>query len=77
MKRGACPKCKSKTIYLRQFPGGYRSALVLAYDSSIRLKDYICISCGYVESYLESLDHLGKVTQQCSKVYPQRSVVEN
>ena len=77
MKFGECPKCKSKAIYIRKFPGGYRSALVLAFDSSLRLKDYICISCGYVESYLESLDKIDKIKQQCSQVFSPRSVIEN
>lgn len=77
MKSGECPKCKSNNIYLGKFPGGYRSVLVLAFDSSIRLKDYICISCGYVESYLESMDKIDKIKQQCSQVLPQRAVVES
>ena len=77
MKSGKCPKCKSKTVYKRSFLGGYRSALVLAFDSGIRLKDYICISCGYVESYLESLDKIDTIKKQCSRVVPQQSVISN
>lgn len=72
MTSGKCPKCKSNKVYKRSFPGGYRSALVLAIDSDIRLKDYICISCGYVESYLENLDKIDKIKKQCSYVAPQK-----
>ena len=72
MKSGKCPKCKSETIFRRNFPGGYRSALVLAFGSGVRLEDYICSTCGYVESYLEDLSKADKIVKHCQNVAPKK-----
>ena len=77
MKSGVCPKCKSKTIYQRRFPGGYRSSLVLAFDVGVRLEDYICGACGYVESYLEDLSKMIKIEKLCCRATSQQPVISN
>ena len=77
MKSGTYPKCKSATVYRRNFPGGYRSGLVLAFDSGVRLNDYVCGTCGYVESYLEDLSKIEKIRKHCFNVAPQQSVISN
>ena len=74
MKSGMCPKCKSATVYQRNFPGGYRSALALAFDSGVRLEDYVCAACGYVESYLEDLNKLSKVKKHCRLITPKKPI---
>lgn len=77
MKSGISPKCKSATVYKRNFPGGYRSSLVFAFDSGVRLNDYVCGTCGYVESYLEDFNKINKVKKHCAHVAPQKSVISN
>lgn len=72
MKSGKCPKCQSAKVYRRNFPGGYRSALVLALESGVRLEDYVCSQCGYVESYLEDLSNADKIEKHCEPVVPKK-----
>jgi hypothetical protein len=72
MKSGTCPKCKSTTVYKRDFPGGYRSALALAFDTGVRLEDYVCGTCGYVESYLDDLNKTDTVKKHCPHVAPRK-----
>ncbi|UCD88753.1 MAG: hypothetical protein JSW04_09815 [Desulfobacterales bacterium] len=70
MKSGTCPKCNLAKVYRRNFPGGYRSALVLAFGSGVRLEDFVCSQCGYVESYLEDLSKAEKIEKHCEPVVP-------
>ena len=70
MKSGKCPKCKSTKVFRRDFPGGYRSSLALAFESGVRLEDYICGACGFVESYLEDLQKIDKIKIHCSPISP-------
>lgn len=72
MKSGKCPKCNSRKVYLRNFPGGYRSGLVLALESNVRLEDYVCSKCGYVESYLEDLSKADKIEKHCELVISEK-----
>jgi len=65
MKSGTCPKCKSATVYKRDFPGGYRSSLVLAIDTCARLEDYVCGTCGFAESYLADLKKIDTIKKHC------------
>ena len=53
MKDGTCPKCGSKNIYAGCSPG-HRGRLVVALLSGARLEDYVCVDCGYLESYLDN-----------------------
>lgn len=73
MKSGICPKCNSVEVFRRNFPGGYRSSLAITFESSIRLEDYVCVTCGYVESYLEDLNKIYKIKKHCSHVAPQQT----
>ena len=68
MKSGICPKCKSLAVFRRNFPGGYRSSLAITFESNIRLEDYVCGTCGYVESYLEDLNKIEEVKKHCTQV---------
>ncbi len=73
MKSGKCPKCKLTKVYRRDFPGGYRSSLALAFESGVRLEDYICGACGFVESYLADLKKIDTIKLHCSSVSPKLS----
>jgi hypothetical protein len=73
MKSGICPKCKSATVYKRDFPGGYRSALVLAIDTCVRLEDYVCDTYGFAESYLADLQKVEKIKKHCILITSQQN----
>lgn len=51
MKSGRCPKCSSTNVFFRDGAGD-RGALIVAFFSFARLRDYVCVDCGYVESYV-------------------------
>ena len=51
MKRGKCPKCDARDV--RQVTGDrYRNYHQFAAFSGVRVCDYICGQCGYMESYV-------------------------
>ena len=60
MKNGKCPKCDSNNIVT--LPGdklkfqGYRKTILLGFFSWVLTDDYICKSCGYIESYVSEKD---------------------
>jgi len=70
MKSGICSKCKSASVFKRNFPGGYRGSLVIGFNAGVRLEDYICIICGYTESYLENLNEMDKIKEHCTYIAP-------
>ena len=55
MKSGICPKCGGKDV---RFQKGMskRNSLRLAAFTEVALDDYICGTCGYVETYVEAHD---------------------
>lgn len=55
MKSGICPKCSSHEVWCKTNLG-HRSALLVTMFTSLRLMDYVCTDCGYVESYIRSGD---------------------
>jgi len=73
MKSGICPKCKSASVFQRNFPGGYRSNLVIGFNKGVRIEDYICIICGYTESYMENLDSKDEIKEHCRHIVPSAS----
>lgn len=70
MKSGTCPKCKSTSVFQRNFPGGYRGTLVIGFNTGVRIEDYICIICGYTESYLENLNKMAEIKEHCTYIAP-------
>jgi hypothetical protein len=73
MKSGICPKCDSASVFKRNFPGGYRCNLVIGFNAGVRVEDYICIVCGYTESYLENLNKMNKIKEHCTHITPSAS----
>jgi predicted nucleic-acid-binding Zn-ribbon protein len=73
MKSGICPKCKSSSVFKRNFPGGYRGNLVIGFHTGVRLEDYICVICGYTESYLENLNKMDTIKEHCTYIAPSGS----
>ena len=62
MKSGKCPKCGSVDVRYNR-GSRYRGTLVMGIFSWVRLDDYICANCGYVEGYVAP-EHLEKVRKQ-------------
>lgn len=57
MKDGICPKCGSTEVYDDTFKGrlmrGYRDGLALDGFASVPIINYVCVDCGYSESYVQ------------------------
>lgn len=51
MQSGKCPKCGSNHIYKKNAVG-HRSYILAGFLRFVKLTDYICSECGYVESYI-------------------------
>jgi hypothetical protein len=58
VRTGTCPKCKSTNVYAgtNVFPksGPFGSnSIPVSLTSIAALDNYVCIDCGYLESYVE------------------------
>ncbi|MBA3315119.1 MAG: hypothetical protein M3552_19915 [Planctomycetota bacterium] len=57
MKSGSCPKCGGNDIRLQHRGWGHRNFLPSTFwGKAIRLDNYACVTCGFVESYVEPGD---------------------
>ncbi len=57
MKSGTCPKCGCRNVYVGTDvvfkSGGFGSNTIpITMWSKASLDNYVCVDCGYVESYL-------------------------
>lgn len=71
MKSGVCPKCDSKNVYsgANIFPksGPFGSnSIPVSLTSIAALDNYVCVDCGYVESYVEA-DKLEEIARKWKK----------
>ena len=66
-------RCAVHLARIDLITGGYRSSLALAFESGVRLEDYICGTCGFVESYLEDLQKIDKIKIYCSPISHKQS----
>ena len=71
IKRGICPACGGTEVYAGTqitFKEGFRNSntIPINYLSSATLNNFVCVNCGYVESYI--LD--GKALQKIAKNWP-------
>ncbi len=67
MKEAKCVKCDSSGIYKHEGLF-YRGNLGISFWSSTRVTDYVCTSCGYIESYVEDKKKLEKIRNEWQKV---------
>lgn len=67
MKSGKCPKCGSGEIY-RGRAHNQRSALNISLLKYARLEDYVCVGCGFVESYIIGKAKLDDVKRSWTRV---------
>jgi len=75
LKTGVCPKCKSTEIYANKavVKVASRNAISVSSFTSLFSDDYLCISCGYLEQYvndvyLKDTKKIDKVKQKWEKV---------
>ena len=75
MRSGTCPKCGSSEVYsgAHMHPWsklGYdwANTIPIAFLSFASLDNYVCVDCGYVESYIGDRRKLEKITQQWPRV---------
>ena len=68
MKNGICSKCGGKDVHLEQSPA-YRNGLRASFFRPLRLSNYICADCGYVESYVQAR-YLVSVRENLERVKP-------
>jgi len=69
MKNGQCPKCSAANIRVKKgnmgpyginsIPTGEHGLFTI--PATIPLDTYICLSCGYVESYISDRRHLSNI----------------
>jgi predicted nucleic-acid-binding Zn-ribbon protein len=74
MKKGVCPRCQSKEVY-----GGTKVSPKAGWNSSnaipisglktAALDNYVCGSCGYVESYIAKEKDLGVIRKKWPLVF--------
>jgi len=73
LKTGICPKCTSTKVFsgadiiLKKGPFG-SNAIPIGLTSIAALDNYVCISCGYVESYISDLGKLTEISQKWDTV---------
>ena len=69
MKTGKCPKCGSTEIYIaaKRYPEP-RGVVGVTLWSSVAVDDYICSSCGFIETYLHDMDSIQKISRSGTKV---------
>ncbi len=75
MKNGLCPRCGSKEVYSGTnipFKSGPFSsnAIPIGLTSMAALDNYVCTSCGLVESYIADPSKLDEVAKRWDKVAP-------
>ena len=78
MKSGICPKCTSPEVFsgadviLKKGPFG-SNAIPIGLTSIAALDNYVCIRCGYVESYISDPDKLTEIAGKWNKAGQQDS----
>ena len=69
MKTGTCPKCHHGKIFsgakipLKKGPFG-SNAIPVGLTSIAALDNYVCVACGYVESYISDPDKLVEISRK-------------
>jgi transposase-like protein len=71
MKSGTCPRCQSTTVYRKEGHPAQREQITLTggvISQGVAPTRYVCASCGYVELYIDSEEHLTVVREKWTKV---------
>lgn len=69
MKEGKCPKCGSSEIYVNtNMQRAHASHLATGWFAAAVLDHYACVTCGYVETYVESQEDRTEITEKWKRV---------
>ena len=73
MKGNKCPKCGSSDIYAGTdvYPksGPFTSnSIPIGLTSIAALDNYVCIACGYVESYVAEAEKLKEISRKWTRI---------
>lgn len=73
MKNGTCPKCGSQAVYsgvdvLMKGGGHGSNSIPITSFTSARLDNYVCVECGFVESYIADREKLDKIIEKWPRV---------
>ncbi|MFZ0242398.1 MAG: hypothetical protein WAL90_12195 [Desulfobacterales bacterium] len=73
MKSGICPKCSSDEVYsgvdIPLKKGPFASNSIPVSLASVAARDnYVCIRCGYIESYVSDADRLAEIAKKWVRV---------
>jgi len=64
MKNGTCPKCNSTNVYFKP----YELTDLKLHSKKVESVDYVCIDCGYFETYITDKEALGKIPVRAEKI---------
>lgn len=75
MKDGICPKCESGEVYMgtEVWPkrGPFSSNTIpVGFLSTTPIDNYVCVRCGYVESYVGNQASLQTIREKWTRVEP-------
>ena len=76
MKSGQCPKCGSFEVYSGAYVtnkrGNYGSNTIPVsggiFPQLAPLDNYVCVNCGYVESYISDEEQLQRIAEKWPRV---------
>lgn len=76
MKNGQCPRCGAKEVYsgadipLKSGPFA-GNAIPISLTSMAALDNYVCVTCGLVESYIADPVKLKEISKSWEKMTPE------
>ena len=75
MKNGICPNCGSSEVHAGTdltFKEGRYNVIPISLGTTAPLDNYVCVECGYVESYIGDRTKLEQIKKKWSKVKGQQ-----
>lgn len=64
MKNGTCPKCNLTNVYFKP----YALDKVTLDGKGVEYTDYVCVDCGYFETYITDAEALKKIPVRVEKL---------
>jgi predicted RNA-binding Zn-ribbon protein involved in translation (DUF1610 family) len=67
LRKGVCPKCGAQDVRCHRKSNLPDDKLSVTWLRGARIDRYVCVSCGYLESYVEASD-LRKIADKWERV---------